>query len=138
MFHPWRALRALTHVVVIWVRPHADAPAGTNGRDVVWIDPRLLQVERRCVLTHELVHLEHGHAGCQPTAVERRVRAAAARTLISHEDLAAALPWALSLEELADDLWVPPLVLRDRLAGLTATERADLAARLPEHHEDGV
>ncbi|MBD4424738.1 ImmA/IrrE family metallo-endopeptidase, partial [Xanthomonas citri pv. citri] len=22
MFHPWRALRTLTHVVVVWARPH--------------------------------------------------------------------------------------------------------------------
>lgn len=128
----------MTHVVVEWRRPHHEAPGATDGASRIWLDPRMSQTERRSVLTHELVHLEYGHAGCQPTAVERRVRDAAARTLISHEDLAAALPWAMSLEELADDLWVPPLVLRDRLAGLTATERADLAARLPEHHEDGV
>lgn len=135
MFHPWRALRALSHVVVVWVRPHADAPAGTNGRDVVWIDPRLLQVERRCVLTHELVHLEHGHDGCQPPAIEHAVRARAARLLITHEQLAEALPWSAVLEELADDLWVTPMVLTDRLAGLTPAERSDLTARIPEHRD---
>ena len=66
MFHPWRALRALSHVVVVWFRPHAAAPAATNGADLVWLDPRMTQAERRCALTHELVHLEHGHRGCQP------------------------------------------------------------------------
>lgn len=132
MFHPWRSLRALTHVVVEWVRPHPAAPGGTNGVDVIWLDPRLLQVERRCVLTHEMVHLEHGHQGCQPAAVEHAVRAEAARRLITLEDLSRALPWAHTLDELADDLWVTPLVATDRLAALTRDELAHLRARLPD------
>ena len=133
MFHPWRALRALSHVVVVWFRPHAAAPAATNGADLVWLDPRMTQAERRCALTHELVHLEHGHRGCQPPAVEHAVRAATARHLIMLEQLAAALPWSMSLDELAAELWVTPLVPTDRLAGLTRAERAHLAARIPEH-----
>ena len=36
------------------------------GATVIWLDPRMTQAERRCALTHELVHLEHGHRGCQP------------------------------------------------------------------------
>ena len=135
MFHPWRALRALSHVVVVWFRPHAAAPAATNGADLVWLDPRMTQAERRCALTHELVHLEHGHRGCQPPAVEHAVRAATARHLIMLEQLAAALPWSMSLDELAAELWVTPLVPTDRLAGLTRAERAHLAARIPEHRE---
>ncbi|MFJ6848760.1 hypothetical protein ACIQO5_10250, partial [Micrococcus luteus] len=92
-----------------------------------------LTAERRCALTHELVHLEHGHRGCQPPAVEHAVRAAAARQLITLEQLADALPWSMSLDELADELWVTPLVLTDRLAGLTRTEREHLAALATEH-----
>lgn len=133
MFHPWRALRALRHVVVVWARPHPAIPAATDGTRTIWLDPRLLQVERRCALTHELVHIERGHAGCQPRAVEHAVRAEAARRLITHQDLLRAMPWALSLEELADDLWVTPMVLTDRLAGLTRVERDDITARLPDH-----
>ena len=104
MFHPWRALRTLTHVVVVWARPHPAAPAATDGATVIWLDPRMTQAERRCALTHELVHLEHGHRGCQPPAVEHAVRAAAARQLITLEQLADALPWSMSLDELADEL----------------------------------
>lgn len=133
MFHPWRALRALTHVVVIWARPHPAAPAATDGVRHIWLDPRMTQAERRCALTHELVHLEHGHDGCQPRAVEHVVRAIAARRLVTHEQLADALPWSMSLNELADELWVTPLVLTDRLAGLTRAEREHLAALATEH-----
>lgn len=74
----------------------------------MWVDPRMSQVERRCVLTHEPVRLEHGHRGCQPAAVEHAVRAIAARRLITHEQLVVALPWAMSLDEFADELWVTP------------------------------
>lgn len=134
MFHPWRALHALTHVVVVWVRPHPAAPAATNGIDVVWLDPRLTHVERRCVLAHELVHLEHSHRGCQPAAVEHAVRAEAARRLITLEDLLAAIPWSEHLAVLADELWVTEQVLLDRLAGLTPTELQAIAARAEVHH----
>ena len=41
----------------------------------------------------------------------------------------------MSLDELADELWVTPLVLTDRLAGLTRTEREHLAARIPARRE---
>ena len=133
MFHPWRSLRTLTHVVVVWARPHPAAPAATDGATVIWLDPRMTQAERRCALTHELVHLEHGHHGCQPPAVEHAVRAAAARHLITLEQLADALPWSMSLDELADELWVTELVLLDRLAGLTRAEREHLAALATEH-----
>lgn len=133
MFHPWRSLRAMTHVVVHWARPHPAAPGATDGATRIWLDPRMTQVERRCVLTHELVHLEHGHHGCQPPAVERAVRAETARRLVSAEALLAAAPWALSLDELADELWVTPLVLADRLEHLTAAERVLLEAALADH-----
>ena len=133
MFHPWRALRTLTYVVVVWARPHPTAPAATDGATVIWLDPRMTQAERRCALTHELVHLEHGHRGCQPHAVEHAVRAETARRLVSAEALLAAAPWALSLDELADELWVTPLVLADRLEHLTAAERVLLEAALADH-----
>lgn len=134
MWHPWRRLRELTHVVVVWARPSTEAPAATNGTDVIWMDRRLMQMERRCALTHELVHLDQGHHGCQPRAIEHAVRAEVARLHIPLEALVHAMPWALSLEDLADELWVTPMVLMDRLGGLTPAERTVLAARAHEDH----
>lgn len=126
LWHPWRALRRLENIVVDWARPHPALPAATDGVAVIWMDPRLTQVERRCVLTHELVHIEQGHRGCQPRAIERAVRAEAARRLITLEQLQHAMPWALSVGELADELWVTEMVLLDRLEGLTHAERRTL------------
>ncbi len=99
-------------------------PGRTNGRDVIWLDKRLSQVERRCALTHELIHIEHAHEGCQPPGVEAKVRAEAARRLVRLDHLAKALSWSsrISFNELADELWVTPEVLRDRFANLTEEE----------------
>ena len=63
------------------------------------------------------------------------MRAAAVRQLITLEQLADALPWSMSLDELADELWGTLLVLTDQLAGLTRTEREHLASQIPEHRE---
>ncbi|MFK0005513.1 ImmA/IrrE family metallo-endopeptidase [Paenarthrobacter sp. NPDC090520] len=98
------------------------APGRTNGIDTIWLNKGLDQVERRCSLTHELVHLERKHTGCQPPAVEAEVRAEAARRLITIDHFAKALAWSRSVNELADELWVTPDVLFDRFDNLTEQE----------------
>lgn len=133
MFHPWGKLRSLVDVVVIWASPAPGIPAATDGEFRIWLDPRLSQRERRCALTHELVHMELGHRGCQPPAVERQVREAAARYLVSWDQLLAETPWAMNLAELADDLWVTELVLRDRIQALSTDEVATLRQLCCQH-----
>lgn len=126
MYHPWRVLRALEHIRL----KHAELPLGvlgyTNGVDLIVLDKFLLQVERRCTLTHELVHVEMGHETCQSEAIEKRVSAEASRRLITLEHLLLHIPWANNLNELADDLWVTPDVLADRIACLTPSEWAQI------------
>lgn len=121
-YHPWRELRQNTGITVEWVRLHHKR-AMTNGIDTIYMDKRALQVERRCSLTHEMIHIERRHTSCQPPAIEKDVRAEAARRLILIADLAAQLAWARSLDELADELWVTPEVLADRIANLNGRER---------------
>lgn len=99
-----------------------SAPGRTNGVDIIWLDKRLGQVERRCTLTHELIHIEREHVGCQSESVEAEVRAETSRRLISIEDLADALSWSTSPLEVAEDLWVTPVVLADRIACLSASD----------------
>jgi len=97
-------------------------PGRTNGRDVIWLDKRLSQVERRCALTHELIHIERSHFGCQPPAIEARVCAETARRLIPLDLLAKALTWSPYAHELADELWVTQEVLQDRFNHLSEDE----------------
>ncbi|WP_234417532.1 ImmA/IrrE family metallo-endopeptidase [Miniimonas sp. S16] len=101
----------------------------TNGADLIRLHPEQLQVERRCTITHEVVHVERGHrSGCAP-AVERSVRAETARRLISLPALLDALAWTQDWHEAADHLWVTVEVLRDRIDALTPGERAALVER---------
>jgi Zn-dependent peptidase ImmA (M78 family) len=55
--NPWRTLRSRPHLILEWRRlPDGMGGMWTPGRIV--LDSRLNQVERRCVLMHELVHDE--------------------------------------------------------------------------------
>ncbi|WP_045076468.1 hypothetical protein [Psychromicrobium lacuslunae] len=134
MFHPWRALRDLPHITVVWARlEHVSAL--TDGISIIWLDSRLLQVEKRCSLTHELIHIERSHTHRQTPAVEHQVRAETARRLIPFEELLRHKRWALSIDELADCLWVTPRVLCDRIDNLSPKERAIFLAA---YCEDGA
>lgn len=128
-YHPWRILRTdWAHVAV----EHTDElPPGrradTNGIDEIRMRHRLLQVERRCSLTHELIHLERGDTGACSPAVEADVNREAARRLIPWEQILGAVRWARSEEELADELWVTVKILRARAETLHADELMALA-----------
>lgn len=121
MFDPWRTLRALTHVTLIWTAL-IGRYGYTNGVDLIYMHPVQLQVERRCTLTHELVHLERRHTGPCHQVAERAVRTETARRLIAFEQLVDAFRWSMSLEEAADELHVTLPVLMDRLARLQPDE----------------
>ena len=133
VFHPWRYLRDTHPGVLVWhtkTLPPAVLGA-TDGQDV-WLDADMTQAERRCTLMHELIHIERGHHGCQPPAVEASVERAVARRLIPVQALGEALAWARSEAEAADELWVDVDTLRVRLASLNHFERGYLRKRLEE------
>lgn len=121
-FHPWRALRNRPEVALHLVELPEGILGATDG-ERIWLDRRQRQAQRRCTLTHELEHLERGHTGCQPPAIEAQVEAAAARKLIPLVALAEAIVWASCEAELAQDLWVDVAMVRARLASLTLEER---------------
>jgi citrate lyase beta subunit len=109
-------------------------PGRTNGVDIIWMDKRLDQVERRCTLTHELIHIEREHTGCQQASIELEVSLETARRLIAIEDLANALSWSSRPYELADELWVTQNVLADRMRSLTLEEIQLLAGTEAQRH----
>ena len=135
-YHPWRELRALTHVVVHWRELHPGVWGATDGHSRIWLDNRLGQVERRCTLAHELEHIRRGHRGCQPPAVEASVNAAAARRLIPDpHTLADALAWARGdLAAAAEELWVDEPTLAARLESAHPAERAIISTRMEDLH----
>jgi len=122
MWNPWRALRGLDHIEVIWQHLPEDLLALTDGQTLILIDPRQRQFRRRCTIAHELAHIKLGHTtGCSPRN-ERAADEWAARKLIKLHHLADAMRWAMSFEELADELWVDHATLKARLTTLTPTE----------------
>lgn len=129
VFDPWAEVGKHPEVRVYIQRLDDGVVGLTDGVNRIWLDDRLTQVERRCTLTHELVHVEQAHASCQPLRVELEVCLEAARRLITVDDLARVMPWSIHLHEMAEELWVTPQTLRDRLIGLRLAERRALAER---------
>jgi hypothetical protein len=125
-FHPWRRLRAQPQLEVIWQRQPAGRLAATDGRRFIYMDPRMSQVQRRCAVTHEQVHVAWGHTNGCSHREERAVRAETARQLVAMPDLLAAYRWADNLPEVADELWVTTEVLRDRIDHLDDDETVQL------------
>ncbi|WP_430888199.1 ImmA/IrrE family metallo-endopeptidase [Kocuria rosea] len=130
---PWTVLPP--HITVRHHRLHTHA-AVTDGHSTIWIDDRLSDTERRCALMHELVHLEHGHAGHQPETVERAVRAETARLLIPSDRLWAHRHWHDTMHALAEELGVTTSVLRDRLENAGPEETKAIQRARWEAHLD--
>lgn len=98
----------------------------------IWLARGLTQAERRCTLTHELVHRERGPVPVDPAAAAREeaiVDEISARRLITLPQLVDGLKWTRQAHELADHLWVDRPTLQTRMATLDPLEVAQL-----EHH----
>lgn len=135
-YHPWRHLRdAWRHVDVEHVDDIADDRLGeTDGAHLIRLRRRQLQVERRCTLAHELIHLERGDEGECPDATEAEIDREAARRLIPWERLLEAVRWARGMDELADELWVSPKILHARTTALHADELMEIARAVHDAH----
>lgn len=133
MWHPWRRLRELDDIEVIWRDRLRDGDVGhcLHAHRVILMSRRQTQAERRCTITHELVHLERG-----PVAEHRReheevlVERESARLLIDIRKLGEALAWTSDLDQVAEELWVDVPMLQARLDGLHPAERGYLRERL--------
>ncbi|WP_204880457.1 ImmA/IrrE family metallo-endopeptidase [Pseudoglutamicibacter cumminsii] len=95
-------------------------PAGvkgmTDGRRIVYLSEALrTEIDRRCTLTHELIHIEQGHVGSQPAAIEHAVRRATALRLVPACLYREGIQWTPHLSELAEYWHVTPGVALDRI-----------------------
>lgn len=120
MFDPWNTIGANPWIEIHHVRMPDGKPGATDGTRTIWLDDRLTARERRCVLTHELIHLQYEHDDCQAPKVERRVRTETAHLLVPWPSLA--LFEHTDLATLAEELHVTDLVLEDRLWSLSELE----------------
>lgn len=122
MFHPWHDLHPSVCVEFASLPP--PLRGATDGCSRIVLHNRLEQVERRCTLEHEKVHIDRGDMGkCRPE-VERSIDRTVARRLVSLDSLMSAMVWTDEIEELADELWVTPQIARARLEILLPAEVA--------------
>lgn len=132
-WHPWRTLRnEHTEVEVSCRYRLPDQIMGVQRGPRVWLNRILTQAERRCTLTHELVHVERGVLPLRGLAAVREERAVdeiSARRLITLAALIEGLRWTRELRELAEHLWVDEPTLQTRMNTLDPIEVAEL-----EHH----
>lgn len=133
-WHPWRVLRVHypdVHVSCRYRLP--DHLMGLQQGRRIWLCSTLTQAERRCTLTHELVHRERGPVPTDPVAAaaeERAVDQIAARRLITLPSLLDGLRWTRDPHQLAEHLWVDLPTLQARIADLDPVEVAKLENRL--------
>ncbi len=134
--HPWRLLRSLTHVTLVW---HDGGPMGTTtfATNTISLRRGMTQAQRRCTILHELIHVDRGPVTVGLVArEEQRVRRETARLLLPDiKVVGESLAWAQTLEEAADDLWVDVGVLTTRLRNLHPAERGYLVDRLAEQED---
>lgn len=131
MWNPWGEVgRRWPRIDIVWWLKLPGGVRGLVDGDTIWLCRSLTQAERRCTLTHELVHLERGIT--EHPDEERVVDAAAARRLITLPALAAALRWTRQPAELADALWVDEPTLRTRMDTLDPIEVAELEYALED------
>ena len=112
MFDPWAWVIELN--IDVHLIPLERLSGCTDGT-TIWLDTRLTTTERRCTLTHELVHLSRGHEGHQPPTVEESVRAETARLLLPWAHVADHAHTQVSVYDLAHELGVTPRTLGDRI-----------------------
>lgn len=130
LWHPWRALRDDHRDVDVSCRYRLpDRYMGLQLGRRIWLCATLTQAERRCTLTHELVHRERGPVPRDPAGAAREERVVdeiAARRLITLPALTDGLRWSRHPRELAEHLWVDEPTLQTRMATLDPVEVAEL------------
>lgn len=134
-YDPWRDAADRHPDVHIERIPMGQARgAWIASEQVIFIECSLDRASRRTVLSHELAHIDLDHSatarGWFSRRQERQADDLAAERLIDLDDLASALTWAQSQEEVAAELEVTVDVLRRRVRTLTKAEVAYIHERL--------
>jgi hypothetical protein len=131
--HPWRRLRDLAHITLLW---HDGGPAGETDFEANTISLRrgMTHDERRSTVLHECLHVERGAPlTTMEGREERRVERESARLLLPDiRAVGEALAWGRDVAEAAWELNVDSGTLRIRLENLHPAERAYLKRRLED------
>jgi Zn-dependent peptidase ImmA (M78 family) len=127
-YDPWQdAARRHDDVIIRRTNCLPARGAWVESARVILIDKTLRRAERNSVLAHEIAHidLEHRMTGRRwfDRRQERDADHLAARRLVTIDELADVLRWALCPEEVAHELDVTVDVVRRRIASLSDQEK---------------
>lgn len=130
-WHPWRALREHPEITQVFEEEPGRLGSWCQVSRHVRLHPELTQAERRCTLTHELIHAERGDTSCDPS-----VHREAARRLIATRDLLAAVAfYGEDWPAVAEELWVDEDTLQVRLDTAHPAEKGALRRTLALREE---
>jgi hypothetical protein len=133
-YDPWRDLQDNWPQVRVVLAPLPGRLLGELRYPVITLRADSSAAQRRCTLTHELIHLERGVSECGPWAEreERLIEAEVARRLVPLVDLVAALRCVGGEDQraLAATLDVDMQTLRARLGELSDAEREAIRSGL--------
>lgn len=139
-YSPYDHLESMPHITFGITRLPKGKGWWMPDLQAIAVDDRLGRVERRCVVSHELVHAENQDANChysgpdgrrQALRQERRADKIASTRLIDLEDLFEALRvYPLDPAAVADFLDVTPDILRRRLQDLDHADKNMMERRL--------
>jgi hypothetical protein len=140
-YDPWHDLAVNWPEIEVVIEPMGGRLLGVLRYPVIALRAGTSAAQRRCTLTHEIVHLERGVGECGPWSdrEELLVHREVARRLIPLADLAAVvrgLGGTAVLAELAQALDVDLETARLRLDMLTAAELATICAHIPADRPD--
>jgi hypothetical protein len=136
-YDPWLDLREHWPHLQVVVEPMTGRLLGELRYPVIALRASTTAAQRRCTLTHELVHLERGVRDCGPWTgrEERHVHEEVARRLVTTAQLVRAIRdiggiqgGAADVLRLAHALDVDRETMRVRLALVTSAERARIRA----------
>jgi len=133
-YDPWRDLREHWPEVIVRIVPMRGQLLGWTSYPVIALRAGTTAAQRRCTLTHEIVHLERGITDCGQWAdrEERYVHEEVARRLISVDDLAWAIRHVGGTHDhgaIAALLEVDGETLQVRLGLITRAERRRIRSR---------
>lgn len=111
-------------MVEVFVTRFDDGRAACTDGKNIWVDDRLNEIQLKCAIAHEMVHIERGQGCRQTEAEEMSVRYEAARRLIPDDGTVRHCKPGATLAERAKAWGVTRQVLMDRAATLTDEQAA--------------
>jgi hypothetical protein len=136
-YDPWHDLAVNWPDVEVRIEPMTGTLLGVLAYPVIVLRAGTSAAQRRCTLTHEIVHLERGvdDCGLWTSREEQQVHREVARRLIPIASLIGAvrnLGAGVELGQLAQALDVDRETARIRIDLLSLAERAKLDAAVPD------